>query len=262
MKRPSRLDYAYAVGRVRVLEKGLVSGVVFNEAADEKDVMSAMKMIFDVGQFLDEMTEVRDSLSLDLFLANEERQLLKTLSAIFLETEFLRIFTHETRAPITAFSIAEKLGYPFISDYFRHRIDLGNLKVFLRAKYLGFAKERIAGALSIGGFYSPDLLLNHWDLSYAEIGEKIDFTPYRELWDTVVDVFEERESFVALERQSEDYLIRYLKKAKYIVFGPEPLFAYGLARRRELGLIRILGMGKLNRIPSTILRERLGETYA
>jgi vacuolar-type H+-ATPase subunit C/Vma6 len=262
MKRPSRLDYAFAVGRVRVLEKDLVPMAVFREAAEERDITSAMKTIFDAGRFLDEMTEVRNSEGLDLFLANEERQLLKTLSEIFIETECLRLMTHETSAPMTGFSIAQKLGYTFISDYFRHRIDLGNLKVFFRAKYLELAKERIADSFLTGGFYSPDLLLDNFDLSYAEIAEKIHFTPYRKLWEAAVDAFEEKETFVDLERRIEDYLILYLRKAKYIVFGPEPLFAYGLARRRELGLIRILGVGKLNHIPSEILKERLGETYA
>jgi V/A-type H+-transporting ATPase subunit C len=256
------LDYAFAVGRVRVLEKDLVSSAVFREAAEERDVSSAMRMIFDAGRFMDEMTEVRNSEGLDLFLANEERQLLKTLSEIFIETELLRIMTHETSAPMTAFSIAEKLGYSFISDYFRHRIGLGNLKIFFRARYLGLAKERIADSFLMAGFYSPDLLLDNFDLSYAEIAEKIHSTPYRELWEAAVDALEEKETFVELERRFEDYLIGYLKKAKYVVFGPEPIFAYGLARRRELGLIRILGLGKLNHIPSVILRERLGETYA
>ena len=262
MKKPSRLDYAFAVGRVRVLEKDLVSSAVFREAAEERDVSSAMKVIFDAGRFMDEMSEVRNSEDLDRFLANEERQLLKTLSEIFIESELLRIMTHETSAPMTAFSIAEKLGYSFITDYFRHRIDLGNLKIFFRARYLGLAKERIANSFLIGGFYSPHLLLDNFDLSSAEIADKIDFTPYRNLWDAAVDALEEKETFVELERGLEDYLIGYLQKAKLIVFGPEPLFAYGLARRRELGLIRILGLGKLNHIPSLILKERLGETYA
>lgn len=262
MKRPSRLDYAYAVGRVRVLERDLVSGAVFREAVDERDVSSAIKMIFDAGSFLDEMTEVRNSEALDFFLANEERQLLKTLSEILIETEILRILTHEVSAPLTAFSIAKGLDYPFISDYFRHRIDLGNLKMFFRAKYSGLPQEKIANLLLTGGFFSPDLLINNFDLAYSEIAEKIHFTPYRKLWETIAGAIEEKETFVELERSIEEYLIRYLKKAKFFVFGPEPVFAYGLARRRELGMIRILGMGKLNHIPSEILKERLGETYA
>lgn len=262
MKKPSRLDYAFGIGRVRVLERGLVSRAVFREAADERDVSSAIKMIFDAGSFLDEMTEVQNSEGLDLFLANEERLLLKTLSEIFIETELMRIIAHEAKAPMTAFSIAQRLDYPFILEYFRHRIDLGNLKIFFRAKYAGITKERIENVLLTGGFYSPDLLLNNFDLSYSEIAEKIHFTPYRKLWETVADAVEEKETFIELERSIEDYLIRYLKKAKFIVFGPEPIFAYGLARRQELSMIRILGMGKLNHIPSEILKERLGETYA
>jgi len=262
MKKPSRLDYAFAIGRVCVLERNLVSRAVFREATDERDISSAIKMIFDAGSFLDEMTGIKNSEELDLFLANEERQLLKTLSEILIEKELLRVFAHETKAPMTAFSIVQRLDYSFISDYFRHRIDLGNLKMFFRARYLGLQKEQIENFLLIGGFYSPDLLLNNFDLSYSEIAEKIHFTPYRKLWEAVADAIEEKESFVELERSIEDYLIRYLKKAKFFVFGPEPIFAYGLAKRRELGLIRILGMGKLNRIPSEILKERLGETYA
>ncbi|MEE9500591.1 MAG: V-type ATPase subunit [Candidatus Aminicenantaceae bacterium] len=262
MKRPSRLDYAFAIGRIRVLERGLVSSAVFREAADERDISSALKMIFDAGSFLDEITEIRNSEELDLFLANEERQLLKMLSEVLIETELLRVMTYEASEPMTAFSVTQRLDYPFISDYFRHRIDLGNFKMFFRAKYSALPKERIEKLLLTGGFYSPDLLLNNFDLSYSEIAEKIHFAPYRKLWEAVVDAIEEKETFVELERSFEDYLIRYLKKAKYIVFGPEPIFAYGLARRRELSLVRILGVGKLNHIPSEILKERLGETYA
>lgn len=262
MRRPSRLDYAYAVGRVRVLERYLVSSAVFEEAADEKDVSAAIKTIFDAGDFLDEMTEVQNPEEMDLFLANEEKQLLKTLSEIFIEKELLRIMAHEVGAPLTSFSIAQKLNYVFISDYFRHRIDLGNIKMFFRAKYLGRPKEWIENVLLIGGFYSPDLLLRYFDFSYVEIAEKLHSTPYQKLWEESAVAIEEKETFVALERGIEDYLIRYLKKAKLFVFGPEPIFAYGLAKRRELGLIRILGLGKMNHIPSEILKERLGETYA
>jgi V/A-type H+-transporting ATPase subunit C len=53
----------------------------------------------------------------------------------------------------------------------------------------------------------------------------------------------------------------YLRKAKYIVFGPEPVFAYALAKKRELQLFRLLGVGKLNQIPAEMLKQRMSETY-
>ncbi len=55
MKKPSRLNYAYAVGRVRVLEKDLVEKAVFSEASEESDFSSAMKVIFDAGKFSEEL---------------------------------------------------------------------------------------------------------------------------------------------------------------------------------------------------------------
>jgi V/A-type H+-transporting ATPase subunit C len=72
---------------------------------------------------------------------------------------------------------------------------------------------------------------------------------------------EERETFLELERGIEDFLMGFLKKAKYIVFGPEPVLAYGLAKKRELRLVRLLGIGKVNQIPVDLLKERISETY-
>jgi len=104
-------------------------------------------------------------------------------------------------------------------------------------------------------------LLQNFDFSFAEIGEKIRATPYYDLWTKATDALEERETFVELERGIEDFLMNYLKRAKYIVFGPEPVFSYGLAKKRELSLVRLLGVGKINQVPPPILKERISETY-
>ncbi len=53
----------------------------------------------------------------------------------------------------------------------------------------------------------------------------------------------------------------YLRRAKYIVFGPEPVFAYVLAKKRELNLLRLVGVGKINQIPADLLKRRISETY-
>ena len=56
-------------------------------------------------------------------------------------------------------------------------------------------------------------------------------------------------------------MMRYLRRAKYIVFGPEPVFAYTLAKLKEIELVRLLGVGKLIGIPPNILKNRMSETY-
>jgi V/A-type H+-transporting ATPase subunit C len=45
------------------------------------------------------------------------------------------------------------------------------------------------------------------------------------------------------------------------VFGPEPVFGYGLGKMRELQMVRLLGIGKINQIPPEVLKERISQTY-
>jgi V/A-type H+-transporting ATPase subunit C len=128
-------------------------------------------------------------------------------------------------------------------------------------KYSSLSLKKFEGLILNGGFMDEKILLQNFDLSFSEIGERLRATPYHELWAKATDALEERETFVELERGIEDFLMNYLKRAKYIVFGPEPVFTYGLAKRRELRLVRLLGVGIINQIPPPILKDRMSETY-
>lgn len=260
MRRASRLDYAFAVGRVRALEKYLVSRAVFREAVGTADFSSAIKVVFDAGRFPEKLIDITNSDELDSFLVQEQKDLQTEIAELLLEIELLDLMSEEHR-PDRLLTLAQRAGYPFLIDHMRHRVDLGNLKMVLRLKYMGLPGDKFASHMMEGGFLEESSLLQNFDLPYTEFGEMLHSSPYRELWDAAVEKLEEEESFVAFERGMEDLLMRHMRKARYIVFGPEPVFAYGFARQRELNFIRILGVGKLNRIPSEILRERLGDTY-
>lgn len=260
MKKPSRLNYAYAVGRVRVLEKYLVDRAVFSEAAEERGLTNALKVIFDAGKFTDELVQVKDSRDLDKTIEKEEKNVYRMLAEILLEEDILKIFVQDDN-PAEAVSAAEKSGYTFIQDYIRHKIDLSNLKILMRAKYLGLSRDQYENLVLQSGFLDHKLILESHDLSFSEIGERLRATPYQELWSSAVDSLQNKETFLGLERGMEDFLMAFLKKAKTIVFGPEPILAYGLAKKRELKLVRLLGIGKINQIPESILKERISETY-
>jgi V/A-type H+-transporting ATPase subunit C len=260
MKRPSRLDYAYAVGRVRALEKKLVERAVFSEAVEEKDFPGAVKIVFDAGEFPEEMTKIKNSEELDGFLEREEKELLSLVAEIFLEEDILEIFLIE-KIPEQALKISERMNYSFIHGYLRHKIDLANLKIFCRLKYLGASREKLEKFILKGGFSDEQMLLQNFEATFGDIGDKIQATPYAQLWNRGIDTLEEKETFIELERGIEDFLMAYLRKAKYIVFGPEPIFAFGLAKKHELSLIRLLGIGKLSHIPPLLLKQRISETY-
>lgn len=260
MKRPSRLDYAYAVGRVRALENRLISRPAFREAVEEKDLPGALKVIFDAGQFFEESIDLKDSDQLDAFLERERAGLYRALSELLLEGEILQILEVENDLE-NMLTLSQGMNYSFITDYIRHRIDLGNLKMFCRAKYIGLPVEKLSTLLLKGGFLDPEVLIQGFDLSFSELKERLYASPYQQIWANATDALAEKETFVDLEREFEDFEMRYLRKAKYIVFGPEPIFAYALGKTRELQLVRLTGVGKINQIPPEILKNRISETY-
>ncbi len=260
MKRPSRLDYAYAVGRVRALEKWLVERSVFREAVEESDFASAMKLVFDAGGFSEEMIRVRDSDELDDCLDREEEKTRRLLKEILLEKEILFLYLEDAR-PAKALAIALRTGYSFLRDYVRHRIDLANIKIFFRIKYMGLGREKMEELAIHGGFLEPMVLLHHFDQPLLEVGERLTGSPYQDLFSRAAAALESRDTFLVLERAIEDFQMGYLRKAKQIVFGPEPVFAYGLARKRELFLVRLVGAGKIHHIPAEYIKERISDTY-
>jgi len=260
MSRISRLDYAYAVGQVRALEKNLISKPAFSEAAGEKDFPSTLKIIFDEGQFHQEKIEIQNSEHLDEFLYREKSELHALISNILIEKGIENIIRGVDQ-PDKVLSLSRALEYPFITDYLRHKIDLANLKIFCRAKYLELPYEKMERLLLQGGFVDVSVLLGGFDLSFGEIGERLHASGYQSVWIQATDDLVEKETFVALEREFENFLMGYLKKAKFIVFGPEPVFAYAQAKKKELQLVRLLGVGKLNQIPPEALKDRISETY-
>lgn len=260
MKYPTRLDYAYAVGRVRALEKGLISQSDFHEAAEEKDLAAALKVLYDAGAYDEELVGVRNSRELDACLERVESGTFDLVKKLMPDDRLYPLAVHKG-SPEDLYPLAMQSDFPFMADYYRHRIDLGNMKIFSRIKYLDLGKERLEKSLLAGGFFDGGVFLDALDLSWSEVGEKIRSTPYFDLWARGTDRLEEEETFAVLERESEDFLMRFLKRAKYIVFGPEPVFAFAVAKRQEIRMIRLVGIGKINGIPETILKERLGETY-
>jgi V/A-type H+-transporting ATPase subunit C len=260
MRKPSRLDYAYAVGRVRALEKFLIQQAVFREASETTNFAAALKVIYDAGRYPEEMIKARHSEDLDAVLDREGKNTEREISDLMLEKDVLDTYLLMGE-PEKARGAAEHSGYPFLLDYVRHRIDLGNIKVFCRAKYLGFSADFLKVRLLPGGLIEPRTFIESYAFPLAELPQRLRASPYYELLVNGLDALAERETFVVLERGSEDFLMYYLRRARRFTFGPEPVFAYAEAKKRELQLIRLVGVGKFIHLPPELLKERISETY-
>jgi hypothetical protein len=260
MKHRSRLDYAYAVGRAQALGASLIPRPVFLEAADAANAAASLKHFFDNGNYPEDLLRVSDSGGLDALLDREDDVLAKTMAELLLDSIILRIY-HADSDPGKALVLARSLDEPFIRDYIRHRLDLANIKCFFRMKYLGYPRKKFEEKLLEGGFVEKNFYGRVFEMRLTEAASLIPYPDYRAVWEQGALTLEERETFVSLERGIEDLLMNYLREAKKIVFGPEPVYAYGLARKRELSLIRLVGVGKLSGIPAGLIKERVSETY-
>ena len=76
-----------------------------------------------------------------------------------------------------------------------------------------------------------------------------------------LESMKETGSFTSIERLCDDAVMKYVKDAKYISFGIEPLIAYTAAKQAEIKSVRIVLAGKAAGLAPNLIRERLRETY-
>ena len=156
--------------------------------------------------------------------------------------------------------IAKKLKNNFLIDFAKLRIDLTNLRIFLRVKNLEkdveFLKEAIidSGKIDFNDFikfYSRDL----------EAGLKYfaKFLPTR--FEKYFLEYLEGKKLWLLEKRFFEEEIEYLRKAKFIAYGPEIVTAYFYAKKSANKNVRLIMSGKLNRIERDALKERIRKLY-
>ena len=159
-------------------------------------------------------------------------------------------------------NLSKKIDVKVITDYVKGLIDFQNIITLFRvqkqkrdAKFLDsvifdggtISKDKIVGSLNDG----PETILNKF--------KKEKLGPYLVKG---VEVFNETKRLSEFEKISDNYLMELNKESKYIVFGPEPLFTYLVAKEREINAIRLIMVSKINNISSEKIRERLRDTYA
>lgn len=155
--------------------------------------------------------------------------------------------------------LASKNSY--LAGLWRLEIDLTNIRTFLRLASLGevgqdlWAQSRLQGG-ELDGIWReiapPDV---------DDLEARLAMTQFGELFNQGVRAWRTAGSLGVWERLADNFRIEYIKGAKYIPFGPEPLVAYVLGRENEIKLLRIILAGKANNLSAEEIRERLREVY-
>ena len=150
---------------------------------------------------------------------------------------------------------------PFLCRYFEAMADLTNIKTFIRVKMLDEGIRLLDAALLPYGSLDRQVYLGQFDETVENFAASLASTPYADVVADGIRSWAEEHSLAVFERLADNYIIDYIKPAKYTVFGVEPLIGYLLAKEHEMKLIRIIVIGKLNHLPMENIRERLRDTY-
>lgn len=262
----SRLDYAFAVGKIRALEKFLVKDEVFKEAVDS-NLQEALRLFVESDLYSDDLLHIKDSQQTEALLDQELLKARKLINGLILDKKLIGLTEIENLTGTK--KLVSKYKSEFLNDYLMHLIDMHNIKTFLRLYILKEPLDVLKGSLTEEGFIKRDVFIKAYnkDLSVlvhvlGYVHKRSSILSYASFLQDAINKLEQGNSFVAVEKAIGDFLIQILKPAKYLSFGPEPLLAYYFAKVNEIGLIRMVILAKLNNVSNDLVRERLNAVYA
>lgn len=157
--------------------------------------------------------------------------------------------------------ISEGLRSDLIIKYVKSNIDTTNIRSLLRVKKQNKSKDFLNKLILEGGFLDRDKLNAFYSDSIENIPVKLAYTDYSEIAKLGIELYSKSGSISPFEKLSDNYLMKLVKEAKFISFGPEPLLAYLIAKETEIKVIRIIMVGKLNNVSPELIRERLRDIY-
>lgn len=149
---------------------------------------------------------------------------------------------------------AEKLGNEYVSRYVKKLADVTNLKTLLRIWKMMRSDEEMEESIVPGGELPAELLMKA--LKNDTILQTLKETTYGYLCETYME-----QGFTVFEKACDDYLMEYVKDAKYKTLTPEPVAAYILAKETEAKCVRIIMTCKLQDIDAETIKERVREAY-
>lgn len=156
---------------------------------------------------------------------------------------------------------AERVNCKFVLDYVRLLIDIINLKTFVRLRKMNKSWDFLSKVFIDGGNIPQRVFISSYDEPFEKFADELFSYGFKDAFLEGTNVLNETGMFTTLEKLFDNMLVEYVKTAKYISFGIEPLVGYLIAKENEIKTARIIIAGKLAGIPVELLRERLRETY-
>ncbi|MCI8341978.1 MAG: V-type ATP synthase subunit C [Firmicutes bacterium] len=148
---------------------------------------------------------------------------------------------------------AGESGIDFIKKYMELTCDVTNLKSFMRVRNMKKPFDMFAEVYVEGGSMSLEFFRQGFGAESAASAFK--GSSYSALAEGM------SEGFTAFEKKCDNFIMAYIREAKYKSLTIEPLVAYIYAVETEVKTVRIILNSKINDIDSEIIKERLRDAY-
>ena len=155
-----------------------------------------------------------------------------------------------------------KIKNSFVRGYTALRIDTINLKSFVRAREMSKSWDFFSNIYIEGGNIAERLFISGYDEAFEQFADKLGIYGLSAALYEGASMLKESKRFTALEKFCDNLLMNYIRDAKYIAVGVEPLVAFLAAKENEVKMVRVIMAGKLANLPAEQIRERMRDTYA
>jgi len=155
-KRVSPLNYAFAIGKIRVLEKFLIKQEVFRQAI-ETDLEGALRLFVEANLYSEAFLKIKDSKELEKILDQELSKLKKLIQELLQDKGLLSLLKIDELKKTQA--IIKKFPNKFLNDYVMYIIDLHNIKTFLRLYFLKESPQNLSEQITCEGFIKKEEFL-------------------------------------------------------------------------------------------------------
>lgn len=155
----------------------------------------------------------------------------------------------------------DNIKSPFLQRLAVLITDTTNIKMFIRARSLNKSWDFIEKILLKDGTIAQELYFESSGKPIDDFVELIRSSEYADVVERGWEISRKNKNSAYLEKLLDNTIMEYVRGAKFVTMGVEPLIAYLFAKEAEIRNVRIIMTGKINKLSVDLVRERLRESY-
>ena len=156
---------------------------------------------------------------------------------------------------------AELTENDFIIGYVRLLIDIMNVNTFIRLREIGRPVEFFKKVFLVGGDIEERVFAASYEEGYQQLADKLAPFGFRDVFAQGALLVQNEGKYTLLEKLCDDMRMKYIRDARYVSFGIEPVCGFLIAKESEIKNLRMILTGMLAGTAKEVTKERLREAY-